>query len=63
MSVMIWGMNMSTGERHINVETTAVEGSSALKLENESFEAFLRALDESVPAEMKDLMRREPQWA
>lgn len=56
-------MNMSTGERHINVETTAVEGSSALKLENESFEAFLRALDESVPAEMKDLMRREPQWA
>lgn len=54
---------MSTGERHINVETTAVEGSSAPKLENESFEAFLRALDESVPAEMKDLMRREPQWA
>ena len=60
---MIRGMNMSTGERHINVETTAVEGSSAPKLENESFEAFLRALDESVPAEMKDLMRREPQWA
>lgn len=60
---MIWGMNMSTGERHINVEITAVEGSSAPKLENESFEAFLRALDESVPAEMKDLMRREPQWA
>lgn len=60
---MIWGMNMSTGERHINVETAAVEGSSVIKLENESFEAFLRALDEPVPAEMKDLMRRELQWA
>ena len=40
-----------------------IEEASSLKLENESFDAFLRALDEPIPAETKELMRREPQWA
>ena len=40
-----------------------LEAAQSLKLENEAFDAFLRALDEPVPAEMAELMQREPQWA
>ena len=43
--------------------TQEIEEASSLKLENEAFDAFLRALDEPVPAEMAELMQREPQWA
>ena len=51
------------GAASTRCRTTGNRGGSSLKLENESFDAFLRALDEPIPAETKELMRREPQWA
>ncbi|MBW3093798.1 hypothetical protein KIH75_00820 [Bifidobacterium sp. 64T4] len=54
---------MSWGEQRINARNLGMERASSLKLEDESFDALLHELDEPVPAEMKELMRREPQWA
>ena len=48
---------------HLEAGLREIEVASSLKLENEAFDAFLRALDEPVPAEMAELMQREPQWA
>lgn len=52
-----------TAQHLLDAARREIEEASSLKLENESFDAFLRALDEPIPAETKELMRREPQWA
>ena len=52
-----------TAQHLLEAAQREIEEASSLKLENEAFDAFLRALDEPVPAEMAELMQREPQWA
>ena len=56
-------MTQWTAQHLLEAAQREIEEASSLKLENEAFDAFLRALDEPVPAEMAELMQREPQWA
>lgn len=56
-------MTQWTAQHLLEAAQREIEEASSLKLENEAFDAFLRALDELVPAEMAELMQREPQWA
>lgn len=42
---------------------TDIEAAARTVLEDESFDAFCKALEEPMPAELQELLSREPMWA
>lgn len=52
-----------TARHLLNAAQEDIEQETQLKLTNEAFDAFLKALDEPMPKEMQELLSRDPQWA
>lgn len=52
-----------TAQHLLEAARLDIEKETTLRLDAQSFEAFVRALEEPMPDATKELMSRNPQWA
>ena len=52
-----------TAQHLLEAARLDIEKETTLRLNAESFDAFVDTLDEPIPAAAKELMARDPQWA
>ena len=52
-----------TAQHLLEAARLDIEKETTLRLDAQSFEAFIRALEEPAPDAARELMSRDPQWA